>query len=172
MKRQRIGSETCPKCEQGIKYNCSNQTVQQRLNYKRGNYKRINENLSNTDWNEVINRSSTNEAWESFADIINRTIKENIPECKVFEKKYDTPWMTKGGKRGQKTKTKDIIGNLENDNGEIETDSKERAEILNNFFTSVFTNEDTANIPDFDERNYETPLTNIQINEEDVKTQI
>ncbi len=58
---------------------------------------------------------------------------------------------------------------MENDNGEIETDSKERAEILNNFFTSVFTNEDTANIPDFDERNYETPLTNIQINEEDVK---
>ncbi len=106
MKRQRIGSETCPKCEQGIKYNCSNQTVQQRLNYKRGNYKRINENLSNTDWNEVINRSSTNEAWESFADIINRTIKENIPECKVFEKKYDTPWMTRAARDAIRNKKK------------------------------------------------------------------
>ncbi|MES9884550.1 MAG: reverse transcriptase family protein [Sedimenticola sp.] len=206
---------------------------EQRFNYNKGNYRSINEELQKIDWNEALERSSTNEAWGDFADIIQHNINEHIPVCKVPAKKYDTPWMTrtaretiKNKKRKwikfinnrseenrenyeeakrkvnsettkakveyekqlatniktdernfwkyvkSKTKTKDTIGNLENENGEIETDCKKRAEILNVFFTSVFTNEDTTNIPDFEERVFESPLINTQITEDEIKKSI
>lgn len=48
-----------------------------------------------------------------------------------------------------KSKTKETIGNLEDSTGEIKSESKEKAEILNAFFTSVFTKENLQSIPDF-----------------------
>ncbi|MES9884664.1 MAG: reverse transcriptase family protein, partial [Sedimenticola sp.] len=68
-----------------------------------------------------------------------------------------------------KTKTKDVVGNLEGENGNLVTESSERAEILNQFFTSVFTNENIVNIPEFEDRNFESPLTDIETSEEEVR---
>jgi hypothetical protein len=46
------------------------------------------------------------------------------------------------------SKTKENIPCIMDENGEIHTDDKKKAELLNNFFKSVFTNEDsTQGIP-------------------------
>ena len=48
-----------------------------------------------------------------------------------------------------KSRTKDIIGPLKDDRGNIVTDDGQMADILNNFFSSVFTkeNEDMPDVP-------------------------
>ena len=49
-----------------------------------------------------------------------------------------------------KTSKKDKISDLEKPDGEITSNDQEKSEVLNNFFTSVFTDEDLNNIPDLD----------------------
>ncbi|MCU7801386.1 MAG: reverse transcriptase family protein, partial [gamma proteobacterium symbiont of Lucinoma myriamae] len=61
-----------------------------------------------------------------------------------------------------KSKTKESVGNLEDAEGCIRTDNTERAEILNNFFASVFTQEDATDVPEFDSRT-DHLLENIEI---------
>ena len=46
-----------------------------------------------------------------------------------------------------KTKVKERVGPLVNNNGTITNDKKEMSELLNEFFSSVFTREDRRNIP-------------------------
>ena len=43
-------------------------------------------------------------SWESFTDLINHEVKNNIPVCKAFNKNHDTPWMTKGSLKAIKKK--------------------------------------------------------------------
>ena len=49
--------------------------------------------------------------------------------------------------------------------GSSTNDNQEKAEILNNYFASVFAEEGSEALPDFEERNFVEPLTNIEINE-------
>ena len=44
------------------------------------------------------------ESWESFTDLINHEVKNNIPVCKAFNKKHDTPWMTRASLKAIKKK--------------------------------------------------------------------
>ena len=46
-----------------------------------------------------------------------------------------------------------------------------KAEVLNTFFSSVFANEDTTNIPDFEHLPYNTQLTELNIIQDDVRVQ-
>ena len=64
-----------------------------------------------------------------------------------------------------KTKVKESIKCIKDSDGEVYSDNRKIAEELNNFFKSVFTKEDDANIPEFDSRTNEE-LTNIQFSEE------
>lgn len=63
-----------------------------------------------------------------------------------------------------KTKTKSGIGDLRNEDGELTSNNQEKANILNNFFSSVFTR--TPNLPydnlDSDLLNYDKSLGDIQ----------
>ena len=45
-----------------------------------------------------------------------------------------------------KSRTKDLIGPLKNQNGELIIDDKESCQVLNEYFSSVFTIENTANL--------------------------
>ena len=52
----------------------------------------------------------------------------------------------------EQTNCRSGIGDLKNENDETITDDNEKAELLNKFFTSVFTLEGDSNIPVFDSK--------------------
>ena len=65
-----------------------------------------------------------------------------------------------------KTKTRNAVGSLISETGDIVTDGLRKAQMLNNFFTSVFTKEDVTNIPIFESRSNGVMLENFEITEE------
>ncbi|MCP3852206.1 MAG: hypothetical protein GY694_18500, partial [Gammaproteobacteria bacterium] len=67
-----------------------------------------------------------------------------------------------------KTKTKEGVSNLTKEDGTLTISNKEKAQVLSNFFSSVFTvdNKDTP-IPDF-ETDVKDFLTNIDITQDDI----
>ena len=64
-----------------------------------------------------------------------------------------------------KTKTKSTLGALENQQGELTNNETETANLLNNYFASVFEIEPNDQLPDFQERNYDFALMDIEIEE-------
>lgn len=50
--------------------------------------------------------------------------------------------------------------------------SQEKAEVLNDYFSSVFTEEDTGDIPTLEKKHHGTPLTDIEITPEKVKNKL
>ena len=62
-----------------------------------------------------------------------------------------------------KIKTRSGIANLNKDNGTKTTTDKEKAELLNNFFHSVFTTEDPGPLPDFEGYDKTTELDDFEI---------
>ena len=71
-----------------------------------------------------------------------------------------------------KTKTRNAVGSLISETGDIVTDGLRKAQMLNNFFTSVFTKEDVTNIPIFESRSNGVMLENFEITEEIVEKHI
>ena len=68
-----------------------------------------------------------------------------------------------------KTKVKGSIEGLESENGDIVTDNHGKANILNDYFTSVFTKENLEEIPDLPLRPLpQGTLEHIDIQEEEV----
>ena len=68
-----------------------------------------------------------------------------------------------------KTKVKGSIEGLENENGDIVTDNREKANVLNDYFSSVFTKENLEEIPEIPQRPLpHGTLLHIDINEEEV----
>ena len=67
-----------------------------------------------------------------------------------------------------KTKTKSTLGALENRQGNLTSDETECANILNEYFASVFEVEEDDQIPEFEERNYDSALTDIEINKDQI----
>ena len=68
-----------------------------------------------------------------------------------------------------KLKTRAGVSDLERADGTMASCDASKAEVLNTFFTSVFTNEDTTNIPDFEHLLYNTQLTELTITQEGVR---
>ena len=58
------------------------------------------------------------------------------------------------------------MGSLISETGDIVTDGLRKAQMLNNFFTSVFTKEDVTNIPIFESRSIGLMRENFEITEE------
>ena len=70
-----------------------------------------------------------------------------------------------------KLKTRSGIADLEKENGEKTRSTAEKAEVLNNFFASVFTSEALNQIPDIETR-CNAVLNNVHITENEVKKKI
>ena len=64
-----------------------------------------------------------------------------------------------------KMKTKSSLGILEMPNGDLTSDSQEKADILNNFSVSVFEDEGTDNVPNFPDHPFTKPLYSFGITE-------
>ena len=62
------------------------------------------------------------------------------------------------------TKTKSNLGQLEMPDGSYTNEDSEKAEILNNYFASVFADEGSEVLPNFEERNFSETLSNFEIN--------
>ena len=75
-------------------------------------------------------------------------------ERKISEKCKDEPKLFWNYVRSN-TKTRDQIGDLRNTEGHLTDNPKSKADILNSFFGSVFTTENTDNIPDLAQKSTE-----------------
>ena len=67
-----------------------------------------------------------------------------------------------------KLKTRQPLSDLTKPDGKLTTTDEEKAEVLNNFFSSVFTKEDTQNIPEPEMKNNISRLNDIHITETDL----
>ena len=57
------------------------------------------------------------------------------------------------------------VNKLQNDEGNLTQSNHETANILNNFFASVFQKEGDRELPMFEKQNYIEPLENVTITE-------
>jgi Reverse transcriptase (RNA-dependent DNA polymerase)/Endonuclease-reverse transcriptase len=72
----------------------------------------------------------------------------------------------------QKTKARPGVGPLKDVNGRIVQDNGEMAALLNNFFSSVFTREDTTNILDPETTGCRSTISDVKITAKEVKGKI
>jgi Reverse transcriptase (RNA-dependent DNA polymerase) len=72
----------------------------------------------------------------------------------------------------QKTKSRPGVGPLKDTRGKIIQDNGEMAELLNRYFSSVFTREDVANVPDPEPTGCREELKDVKITAKDVKAKI
>jgi endonuclease/exonuclease/phosphatase family metal-dependent hydrolase len=98
-------------------------------------------------------RKATRQATREFEQKLVQEIKTNP---KAFYKYVQS-----------KTKSRSGIGDLKHE-GRMATEDPEKAEILNNFFASVFTKEDPGQTPNVKTQSVKQNLTNIEFTEEQV----
>ncbi|KAK3753459.1 hypothetical protein RRG08_056351 [Elysia crispata] len=68
-----------------------------------------------------------------------------------------------------KTSTRSGIGDLKRDDGTIASTDKEKAQVFNDFFQSVFTEEPDGELPKAPQFPFNSPLTNIDFKTEDIR---
>ena len=64
------------------------------------------------------------------------------------------------------------IGDLENENGNLISSDKSKAQILNNFFCSVFTQERTDNVPSCEQKTSDSFINTVTFTKEKVKKKL
>ena len=73
---------------------------QKKLNYSKGKYNKITADLKEVDWDLVLKDESTEGAWNKFKDIVQKSVKANIPATDTSrKKKASKAWLTKATKR-------------------------------------------------------------------------
>ena len=70
------------------------------------------------------------------------------------------------------TKCKADIGDILKPDGSMASGNKEKAEVLNDFFRSVFTIEDVENVPHVEDKSFENPLCSIIFTPDTVKNKL
>ena len=102
-------------------------------------------------WNNYVKSWKDPKLYEKYKTKLRESVKENKKAKQNFEKKLAENIKTNSKSFysyvSSKRRTKAKIGPLKNKTGKIVTDDKETAEILNEYFASVFTVEDVNYIP-------------------------
>ena len=70
------------------------------------------------------------------------------------------------------SKTRTGISDLEGSDGTLSSSDYQKAEMLNTFFTSVFTEEDLSNIPTLEKRSFEECLNQVKVTPEKVQKKL
>ena len=142
-----------------------NEDALKKVRKKKQAYKRYLQTKEGADWeNYTRARNQANWACRSAVRDMEKKIAK---QCKSDPKsffKYANSTL----------KTKSTIPDLikpDGVGGKTRSD-QEKAGVLNNFFTSVFTREDSSNVPAFEMKNISVPYTEIQVDEESVKNKI
>ncbi|MES9881396.1 MAG: reverse transcriptase domain-containing protein [Sedimenticola sp.] len=211
-------------------FNCyidTNSNISSRLNFHKGNYGAIDNELSQLQWGELMGGMSLSDSWDCLTENLSKLIEQHVPEgkalpatgrrgrlfnctCKEAINRKHTKWkkyqycktdhnyaLYKQARNEvknvlrkatynhekdlaakiktdsklfwkytrSKTKTKFVINKLEKSNGELTTDDQESANVLNEYFASVFEDESMRNIPSLDAKQCIEQLISIEINE-------
>ena len=72
----------------------------------------------------------------------------------------------------KKQASKDLVYGDDEGNEKNTTNNQEKADVLADFFSSVFTEEDTRKMPQMTRRNFKEWLTNINISKEKIKKKL
>ena len=92
--------------------------------------------------------------WNAYAKVRNQvnwmSNKHEIDKEKKLAKEAKTNLKCFFDYVSRKSKPREGVANLSKPDGNLTENDQEKAEVLNNFFTSVFTTEDQENIPTFD----------------------
>ena len=90
-------------------------------------------------------------------------------ESKTNPKKF---WQYVNKKTKIKQGIPDLVYKDEDGEETSTTNDKEKAEVLADFFSSVFTEKDTSNIPNLSQRSFKEWLSNMEITREEIKKKI
>ena len=71
-----------------------------------------------------------------------------------------------------KMKNRPKLGDLQQDDSSLTKDDSKKAQLLNNFFTSVFTKENMDNMPDLSQRHPGEPIRSLEITAEMVEKKL
>ena len=107
-------------------------------------------------------RTMTRKLQRDLEKEISRTAKEN-------PKKF---WGYVKSKMKTKTGIADLIKKKDGNHEELTKTDQEKAEVLADFFSSVFTLEPDTEIPKLEEKNYHDPLMNMLITQEEVQKKL
>ena len=123
-------------------------------------YRRLRTNESKDDYNRTKQMAIyvTKKARTEFETRIANNIKENPKEFYSYV--------------NNKTTVRSEIAVLKNKDGELAILPHEKAEMLNTFFASVFTKEDTANIPEPESKVLQSMLSTIIVTEQMVRDRL
>ena len=123
-------------------------------------YRRLRTNESKDDYNRAKQMAIyvTKKARTEFETRIANNIKENPKELYSYV--------------NNKTTVRSEIAVLKNRDGELAILPHEKAEMLNTFFASVFTKEDTGNIPEPEPKVLQSILSTIIVTEQMVRDRL
>ena len=117
-------------------------------------------------------RNKSKENWENYTHFRNIATNSVNDAKKKFEHKIIHEVKTNPKNFWNyvkyKTKTKSNIAGLENNQGDIVNEDKQKAEIFNQYFSSVFTDEETSNIPSIEVEGDFPTLDSISFTTEDI----
>ena len=128
-------------------------------------------------WKKYTHSGRNQNEYDNYLQKLHVANRENREAKIEFEKKLASN-IKKDSKSffayiGSKQKTREKIGPLVNENGDLVTDNKESADLLNKYFSSVFTNENDTVIPQpknlFARDISSEGLLNIDINDERIR---
>ena len=115
-------------------------------------------------WNKYL-RTRNQIDYMNFCAARNKATKATIYAKRKYERSIaqnikDNP-KTFWSYVRSKTKSRTGIADLKGENGQMLSTDIDKANALNDFFASVFTNEDTQQVPFFDLRYHGTPITEV-----------
>ena len=141
----------------------TNEKALTKVKKKGAAYKRYKETREGKDY--LAYAKARNQAKQECRNAVRNFEKQIASEVKRNPKAFYSYASTK-------LKTKDTIADLEDEEGNIVTSNTGKAEVLNNFFCSVFTKENTDTIPNLREQKLENTLKEIKISVDQVKKKL
>ncbi|MES9905973.1 MAG: reverse transcriptase family protein [Sedimenticola sp.] len=216
-----------------FKYNCYTEALassQRKLNFHKGNYTAISEDLNNIQWEQQLSNTNLAVSWESFAEKLSNSIEKNIPVSRTYHdqsknnpyvdsqslnaiKEKHKKWMKYKYCKSEvnftnykearnaatqslrsslynyekdlaskiktdsklfwkyvksKSNTQTSIGDLETKTGNKTSNDQEIAECLNDCFSSVFVKDREGANPNFEVKQPDHELVDIDITEEKI----
>lgn len=139
-----------------------NHTVKKSINYKKKCWRKYHS--QQTQWSALKFKKARNQC----TNIIRKT-KIEFERKIAFEVKTNPKSFWKYVK--SQTKYSDSIPNLKKDDSSFAETDKDKAELLNSFFSSVFTKDDNLH-PNLPTRNYNSILSDMECTPEEVQTEL